>query len=109
MLLFTGPYALAAIADAIQSVQLTLACRLVTRPNPTHLALSVRRIKRTASAIVSHEGTELVNEALEDAPARVLDHLSDCLLISIILYCGVLAACQLRDTQHRKDVQTGPE
>lgn len=71
---FAGPYTLASIADAVQSMRLPLIRRLITRPNPTHFALSFRRVKRSTSVIIAHEGIELMTEVLENAPSHTLDY-----------------------------------
>ena len=90
MSLFTGPYALAAIVDAMQSVRLPLVRRFITHPNHTHFALSLRRIKCTTSVIMSHAGMELVNEVFEDAPVRLLNNMYDNFLVFIMTYCIII-------------------
>ena len=85
MSLYTGPYALASIVDALPSVRLSLL-RLVTRPSHTHFALSLRRIRRIASVIVSHDGIKPINKALEDASLPALNHAYEYYLIFIIQY-----------------------
>ena len=103
MFLFTGPYALAAIVDAIETVRMPLIRRIMTRPSPAYFALSLRRIKQSTSAIVSHESTELVHEAMEDAPMHTLDHAYEYFLTFIIMYYAFLFIHRL----HQDKIRSG--
>lgn len=86
MALFSGPYALAAIIEAVQAVRPPLIRRLCTNPAPIHIALSARQIKRTSSAIIEHEGRELLSEALENTPPDTLNHVYEIALFAIACY-----------------------
>ena len=65
MALFLGPYTYALIADTMHSVQPDLLHRMLTRRTPAYYALSLRRIKRSTSLAITHEGSEFVNELLD--------------------------------------------
>ena len=55
-------------------------------PTSIHFALSLRKIKRTTSAIIAHYGTELLNDALENAPHDTLNYVYEFALLAIACY-----------------------